>query len=165
MNSYPQSIVIAVLSLVALVALFSLGEGFRVHTAVFILFWLCTLFAALLLRTEHIRSRLSIPILRVFRGALVGLAAFLSFASFANYDRIRDAVGRELIDGYTVTHYEDTDDAGDPYTASRASTSHWYSQFGLWVLEWVFVVLWLVVPYAVWVILSSAIKLTDRNAA
>ena len=89
----------------------------------------------------------------------------ISFASFSHYDRIRDSLGKQFVDGYEVGYYEDTDEYGRLFRAADVSTQHWYSRFGLWLFEWVFLGMCLALPYVTWRLASRAVDKAIRQVS
>ena len=94
---------------------------------------------------------------------LTCIAALISFAAFANYDDIRDNLGNRYIDGYYVTHGEDTDDVGRNYMTSEPHTEHWYSRVGIWLFEWALLLLFVFIPAATWFACAGGIKALERE--
>jgi hypothetical protein len=166
MQRFFHWIVVAVLVLVGLWGLIVYGELFRAHMQLFLFLWLFLPVVALWLKTKRVRSAFTISGLKATRNLLVAVTVSISFVSFTHYDRIRDAIGHRFVSGYYVSYYEDTDDYGRPYRASEPHTAHWYSRFGLWMFEWLFLGACVGLPFIIWRSVNSAVDeaVKERNA-
>lgn len=151
-------VVIAILVVVGLWGFIAFGQLFREKMPAFLCLWILTPVIALWLNTETVIGGISISSLKAARAFLIGAAIVLSFDSFTHFDRIRDALGTQFVDGYEVTYSEDTDEYSRPFRTSAVSTDHWYSRFELWVFEWVFLGSCLVIPYVVWRASTRAVE-------
>lgn len=151
-------IMIASLLVLGLWAVVIFGQLFRSHMTEFLLLWFFIPVVAFWLNTNPVRYYLSISSLKIARTILFGVVIVLSFASFAHYDRVRDYLGQQFVEGYEVKYYEDSDDNGRPTTAADVSTEHWYSRFGLWLFEWIFLGACVVLPYVTWRASSRAVE-------
>ena len=144
-------------------AIFAYGELFRAHTLAFLLFWFILPSAGFGLRSRLARSALSVRSMRIVRNFLLGLSIAISFAAFAHYERIRDALGHKLVSGYYVSYYEDTDDSGRAYRASDPHTEHWYSRVGIWLAEWLFLAACAGLPYITWRVADQAVNAAAKR--
>lgn len=166
MHRFLHWVVVAVLVIIGIWGLMVYGKLFRQHMQFFLLLWFFLPIVALWLCTKRVRSSLTIARLKNIRNLLLAVVVSISFVSFAHYDRIRDAVGHKFVSGYYTSYYEDTDDYGRPYSASEPHTAHWYSRFGLWLFEWLFLGACISLPFITWKGANSAVveAVKDHNA-
>lgn len=152
--------VVGVLIVIGIWSIGAYGELFRAHIRFFIFLWFFLPVVALWTRTKQVRSSVSVSGLKTLRNALMSVSVVISFASFAHFEQIRDAVGHAVVEGYYVTYYEDTDDSSRPYRGSELHTAHWYSRAGLWLFEWLFLGACVGLPSITWVGANGAVKKT-----
>lgn len=157
MQRFLHWVVVGVLVIVGIWGLMVYGELFRHHMKFFLFLWFFLPIVALWLSTKSVRSTLTIASLKTIRNLIMAFIVSISFVSFAHYDQIRDAVGHKFISGYYVSYDEDTDDYGRPYRASEPHTEYWYSRFGLWLFEWLFLGACIFLPFITWKGANSAV--------
>lgn len=150
--------VVAVLIVIGIWTISAYGELFRAHIRFFMFLWFFLPVVALWIGTKHVRSSLSVSGLKTVRNGLISISVAISFASFAHFEQIRDAVGHALVEGYYVTYCENTDDSGRPYRDSEPHTAHWYSRAGLWLFEWIFLGACVGLPTITWVGANGAVN-------
>lgn len=156
---------VATLFVLGLLAVAGFGQLFRAYISVFIFLWLFMPVVAFWLNTQPVLSTFSISSLKIARAFLFAVVLVTSFASFAHYDRIRDSLGQQFVEGYEVGYYEDTDEYGRPSIAANVSTEHWYSKFELWLFEWTFLGACVALPYVTWRAASRAIDKAIRQGS
>lgn len=156
---------VATLLVLGLASVAVFGELYRAHMPVFVCLWFFIPVVAYWLNTRPVLSTFSVSSFKVARAFLFGIVMAVSFASFANFDRIRDSIGNFFVDGYEVIYYEVADEYGRPTTASDVSTVHWYSKFVLWIFEWSFLGVCVAIPYVTWYGASRAVDEAIRQSA
>lgn len=156
-------LIIAVVVVVAFWLMLVCGEIFRAHLQAFLFLWFFLPIMAFWLGSKYMRSDFTISSLTATRTLLTCIMAFISMGFFANYEHIRDTVGYHFIEGYRVSHYEDTDDFGRSYLDSEVHTGHWYSKFGLWLFEIAWLLLVVLLPCVTWVGCTKGIEALKRE--
>jgi hypothetical protein len=151
-------LVVGVLIVAGALAISFYGEVFRAHTGFFLLAWFVLPVIGLWLSTSSVRNSFTLSGIKSIRNVLTILSVSISFASFAHWEPIRDKIGERFVAGYYVTHYEDVDDAGNPYQGSEPHTAHWILTLGIKLFEWLFLALCIVLPIITWSFASVAVS-------
>jgi hypothetical protein len=131
------------------------GEVFRAHITLFLILWFFIPMLAIWFNVKSVRMELQISSagLSSVRMLLTCLVYLISFAFFAHHKEILDTVGYQFIDGYYVS-YEGV-----------GTATHWYSRFGLWLIEWLFFLLCVMLPFVTWIAGTRAVEASNRDKA
>lgn len=149
MNRLFHYFVITILIILGLCCFFFFGKIFSLYIPFFLFLWFSLPIIAIWLKSKHskrVRSALSIGGIKFLNAILLAIAFILSLSFLISYEQIRDTVGKKYVEGYYVTDYETTGDSGETIEATAPHTAHWYSRFGLWLLEWLYLGLCIGIP-------------------
>ena len=161
MQSLGQGILL-VLGLLVGVAL--LGDAFRRYRAAFYVAWPAVLAGAFLHRRSAFATAVTPHAARQVRSLLVGFAVVLGICTFADYGRVRDALGERYVRGYYVTLDEDYDaETGRPYAATIVHADRWRDRAALSLFEWAWLAACIAVPWAVWRCSSAVCAMAYRR--
>ena len=78
--------------------------------------------------------------------------------------RLRDIIGYELIDGYSVHYYPDHDDFGRAHLAADIHFKNWYVKVVLWLSEWILLFFCFTIPFLTWKGITKVIKNRKNHA-
>jgi hypothetical protein len=124
------------------------------HLRFFFYLWLIIPIIAIWMNSEAVKVNFTILGFHHIRTILLYIEILLSILLFLNYDTMRDYVGYNYIEGYSVQYHED----GNGNLSSSASTGHWYSGIGLSLLTLVFLVFLICFPLLIWILVPISIK-------
>lgn len=141
------------------------GEVFRAHRSFFLFLWFFLPIVALWLNTDFVSGGASPAALARARLALTCAVAAISFACFAHGDDLRDSVGEAFVAGYHVSYYYEEVDENGPYRETSISTDHWYSQLGMWLVDWSILGLCIGLPVMTWFAASRAVDRRTHDTA
>jgi hypothetical protein len=150
--------VVAVLISTAFAGIFVAGEVFRAHKGFFIFVWVLCPIVSVWLASNRVRGTFTLAGLKAVRNILMAVVVSISILSFANYERIRDAVGRRFVSGYYATYVEDEDDEGRPFRVSVPHTDHWYTRVALDLAEFCILGAWVTLPVITWRTANRAVS-------
>lgn len=132
----------AVYIVLGIVGLFLFGWLYRNLLVALYFLWFITiaiLFVALKLKLSN---KFRKPYVINFAKAILGFSLIMSLMIIMGEgERLRDKVGNNYVEGYSVIYYEDCcTDAGRPFMSADIVTSTWYGRVFLWAFEWVFII-------------------------
>ena len=140
-----------------------LGNLFRRVTWLFFVIWFVCPFIAYYLRSGSVQRLLTNQGYLNSRTLLMIIVVAVSFCVFANYDYLRDIAGYNLIDGYSVDYYEESDEFGRPYRAADTYSPGIGAKVILYLSQWVTIGLCLGIPILTWKLSTNSIETVNRQ--
>jgi hypothetical protein len=117
--------------------LFVSEDAYRAHTWFFITIWL--LLPVLAYFTANPATLRGASVLKMVSVTFVTASALLSLAGLANFDQIRDSIGKRYVSGYVAVPDVDYDSYGAPFRTTTVFTDQWYTRYALGLFEWTFI--------------------------
>lgn len=134
-----------------------LNEVFIVHLHAFLAVELFVPIAAIWGTSgSHVTEDLKTA--RFFQIIWTALSAIISLGCLIHFNLIRDEFGQKVIRGFEVFYYKGLDSSAQPMLTSDIYTSHWYSQFGLWVFEILFLAMAVLIPFVTCAVMQRPFK-------
>lgn len=138
-----ETILAATYIVLAIIGVVLLGWLYRNLPTVLYSLWFVPIVILFVAFKLKLSSKFRKPYVVFLAKAVLGFSLFMSLITlFGDWDGLRDYVGNNYVDGYSVRYYEDCcADDGSPFMAADISTSTWLGRVFLWAFEWVFILM------------------------
>ncbi len=146
-------------------AIILFGEASRAFILIFALLWIAVPIVACLLNNGTVFKVFTLVGLKRLQVILVVASIVLSFGMFANWDFIRNHVGRGFVEGYRYWRAEpDVDDYGRPfYPGDEWTAKNWTGRTGLSLFVFTLFVAEIALPIVTGMATSKAIDRAERS--
>lgn len=155
LNKMPSWLKVTLIVIVSFEMLHIIDGLFRKYTLVVFLLWLSIPLVFAIGGATKYGHAIGYKIARKVQICTIIFVVTIGFIFFANYNMLRDNIGKKYVEGYYSEYYEYSDEYGRPSMGVTVSTKHWYTRILLWAGEWGFMLLIFGIPYLTYVISDS----------
>lgn len=150
----------AVYIVLGIVGLILLGWLYRYLPGLLYFLWFISITILFVAYELKLSGKIRRPYVINLAKATLGFSLIMSLMTLAgDWDGLRDKVGNNYVEGYSVRYYEDCcADDGSPFISADIKTSSWYGRVFLWAFEWVFIISLFVINIIVFLIYKGIEK-------